>query len=295
MKNLIACATDTIKAHGNQDVCEIIEGPNFRGVVVADGIGSHYKSEVASVFCVKRFKEHLESIESVDAIDFKEIFQRVKSGLLLHVKQLPDLEEYDDDQAFGTTLLCAVESEDEICIAYVGNGSIWHIQGNFDSFGPNRFLPWNAINLLNPHCVEEEGKSALYRYISIAETSCEPTILRLSKNKALGDIIMVATDGVYSYDQVVIGKDPNGKVWISGEETMSLFYEILSKFLATDPLTINDSNLKNALIDYLERVKTQNLMEDDTTLGVIISSSVLERRKTISVTQTPADEKYSNP
>jgi hypothetical protein len=177
----------------------------------------------------------------------------------------------------GTTLLCALELENEFLIAYSGNGSIWHTKGSFNKFSPNRYLPWNSINLLNPHCSEEDGKAALYRYISVSDAQYLPTVIRLSKNLFTpGDIIIVTSDGVYSSDQVQIGKDESETVWIRSEESMPILYSELSDFLKKNPKETKNEDLEFALNVFLENLKTKNYMHDDTTLGVIITEKAID-------------------
>jgi two-component sensor histidine kinase len=63
--------------------------------------------------------------------------------------------------AFGTTVLCAVETIDHIVVGYLGNGAIIHIRGNFTTFPPSQLLPWTAINYLNPHTISQGGKNTM--------------------------------------------------------------------------------------------------------------------------------------
>jgi serine/threonine protein phosphatase PrpC len=276
MRSLITCVTDTIKSTTNQDAYDIVVNECIRGVIVADGIGSHYKSEIAAQSCVETIKKGLSKVRSAKNIDFKLLFQQAKEQLITYADQNKDLKEVDRNRALGTTLICALELEKEIKVAYVGNGCIWHIQGNFNSFGPHRYLPWNSINLLNPHSVDEGGKAALYKYLSPNEVNCEPTQITITKNNPFGDIILIATDGIYSYDQVLVGKDDEGSIWVSGEETMALFYQALSKVLTDNGGTMDEKKLESAMGSYLRLLKEKQLMNDDTTLGLIISSQALK-------------------
>jgi len=282
MNSIIACATQTHKTTTNQDYASVIDNVKvgFRGVIVADGIGSHSRSELSSNFCAEKLKEKLEEVDSVKNIDFKAIFSQIKNDLI----EFADINLTTEEKVnnpFGTTLLCVLDLEDEYQIAYVGNGSIWQISGDFNHFGVNRYLPWNSINLLNPHTIEEDGKSKLYRFLSISETiNPSPSTIIISKNEtSYGDIIVIASDGVYTNDEVRVGKDDNGIVWMMGDETMLLLYETLKILFQSNPQEIKDEDVKFELEKYLNALKEKKIMHDDTTLGIIISSKVIQHQQ----------------
>jgi PPM family protein phosphatase len=281
MTSLYACSTATIKSSVNQDYCLTVKNDraNFIGVIVADGIGSHFKAELSSKFCAEKLKEQLEKVENGSEIDFESLFKEIKNSLFEFAKQSTEFkfDEINKAKSLGTTLLCALELEKEFIIAYSGNGSIWHTKGSFNKFSSNRYLPWNSINLLNPHCNEEEGKAALYRYISVSDAQYLPTIIHLSKSLFTpGDIIIVTSDGVFSSDQVQIGKDDNETVWIRSEESMPILYNVLSEFLKKNPKEAKNEDLEFALNIFLENLKTKNYIHDDTTLGVIVSEKTID-------------------
>ncbi|MBP9923544.1 MAG: protein phosphatase 2C domain-containing protein [Bacteroidia bacterium] len=281
MSSLYACSTATAKSSINQDYCLTVknERANFIGVIIADGIGSHFKAELSSKFCCEKLKEQLEIVENASEINFELFFQEIKSSLLEFAKQSPEFNfnEINKTKSLGTTLLCALDLENEFLIAYAGNGSIWHTKGSFNKFSPNRYLPWNSVNLLNPHCNEEDGKAALYRYLSVSDAQYLPTVIRLSKNLFTpGDIIIVTSDGVYSSDQVQIGKDESETIWIRSEESMPMLYSELSDFLKNNPKETKNEDLEIALNIFLDNLKTKNYMHDDTTLGVIITEKAID-------------------
>jgi len=275
--SIISCASQTHKKDKpNQDFCVCFENNRhgFKGVIVADGLGSHYKSELSSKYCVEKLKEKLELIEILP-IRFKDIFAEVKKEL----ENFAERELSNEDRSktsLGTTLICAVEFPDEYQIAYVGNGSIWQISGNFNHFNSSRSLPWNSINLLNPHNREEDGQSKMFKYLSIADVSTIPSEIRLSKNEdTYGDIIVICTDGVYTSDEAKMGPDSKGVLWVMGEETMIKLYKALNGLFINSPDKITESNLQLELENYLTLLKEADIMDDDTTLGVIISEKTI--------------------
>lgn len=302
MGKLIACATNSNKSSTNQDyyVSVYNEYLNLSGLIVADGIGSHFKSEIASKFCSNKLKELLEKIKSIDQLNFEELFKDVKLALIEYAKSTNEIDfnSLDKNLSLSTTLICILDFENEYLLAYVGNGSIWYVDGRFNKFGKNFYLPWNSINLLNPHSIEQEGKAALYRFISISDTQYRPTVIRLSKNKfSPGEIIIATTDGIFSNDAVPIGKDTNDTIWIKGEETMPILYNHLSNFLNTNPNIATNEDLKCTLNQYLSELKDRSIMHDDSTLGVIISELTIEYHQNIvdkAQSEIIIDEKNSN-
>lgn len=278
MNSIISCASQTHKKDKpNQDFCITFENSslNIKGVIVSDGIGSHAFSEISSRFCTERLKEKLQTLEKLP-IDFKTLFYDIKKELEEFV--INELSKDDlNKTSLGTTLICAVETLEEYQIAYVGNGSIWQISGNFNHFGKAIALPWNSINLLNPHTIEQKGKSVLYKYISIAEVSTIPSIIKLSKNEdAFGDIIIITSDGIYTSDEAKIGKDDNGVIWEMGEDTMIELYKTLDIFFSNNPIEANNNDLEFELNRYLTLLRERDIMDDDTTLGLIISPKTIE-------------------
>lgn len=205
--------------------------------------------------------------------------------------------EFDREQSFGTTLLMAGETETELWLGYVGNGGIWHLRGSFNEFSPNRYLPWNAVNYLNPHTLENDlGKEALYRLISPSdcEEKSEPTILRLNKDCERGDIVMVCTDGIFSNDQACVGRFRDGSTWSKAELAMLRFFDILDQFFAQDSSAL-DATLKN----YVQSLRTECLLDDDASVGVIITAPALRyqdkrRQRTRKCSEDAAHSRTTN-
>jgi serine/threonine protein phosphatase PrpC len=279
--SVIACASQTHKKNKpNQDYCVCFENKilGFKGVIVADGLGSHFNSELSSKFCAEKLKEKLELIEILP-IRFKELFEEVKTDLIDFSENELNIENRAQSD-LGTTLLCAVDFPEEYHFSYVGNGSIWQISGNFNHFKNTRSLPWNSINLLNPHNREENGVSKMFKYMSTSDTSVIPSEIKLSKNDdCYGDIIIICTDGVYSSDESKMGFDNKGVLWIMGEETIIELYKSLNNLFVDLPSDITENLLSLNLENYLNILKENDIMDDDTTLGVIVSDKTVQYQK----------------
>jgi serine/threonine protein phosphatase PrpC len=265
----------------NEDFIETVinDALNFKAIILGDGIGSHFKPDEGSAFCVKSLKKHLENCKNHYELNFKELFKTVYSELKDNFSNVEG-NIVDKTQAYGTTLICAVELEDKYIVAYLGNGSAWHIRGNFHTFSPQRYLPWNAINLLNPHTVEENGKEALYKYIVLESTENQilPSVIEISKdNDLFGDIIIISTDGLYSNDHNPIAKDREGNIWIAGERKMELLFNRLKNLINEnkfDVQTINES-----MDEYLKEIIESKLVDDDTTFGIIFNNIYQQKKQ----------------
>ena len=121
-----------------------------------------------------------------------------------------------------------------------------------------------------------------YRFLSVSDTiDPSPSIIKISKNEAsYGDLIVITSDGVYTNDEVRIGKDDSGVVWMMGDETMLLLYERLKILFQSNPQKINEEDVKFELENYLNVLKEKKIMHDDTTLGIIISQKVIQHQQT---------------
>ncbi len=89
----------------------------------------------------------------------------------------------------------------------------------------------------------------------------------------MGDIILICTDGVYSFDQVQMGRDSDQKVWISAEPSTTLFFEALNSFFSNSP---SQAGLNYCIDTYLVNLKAANLVCDDCTVAVLITQKALE-------------------
>ena len=267
----------------NQDYISKFENINLgiNGIIVADGLGSHYLAEKGAEICVNELKLLLENFDE-SQLNFDELFKTILSKLKEEASKIEDIQKLETKRnVLGTTLICIVEYNHKFVIAYVGNGSIWHIRGNFTHFPPQRYLPWSSINLLNPHTNDENGKEALYKLFSLEseDENVKPTIVEVSKdNDLFGDIFIVSTDGLFSNDKTPIAKDREGGIWISGETKMEILYSKIKSFL------FNQSNitLEKEIEFFYEEIKDKKLLDDCTSIGIIITDQALNYNQNIN-------------
>lgn len=272
---ITAAATRSVKPI-NQDACKA----SSTSIVVADGIGSFYRAEVAAQFATEYLSARLSSMNSTANADyfinaFKDIQQNLSETEEAKTMILPASHPASD--VLGTTLLCAKAHDNWLTIAYVGNGAILHLRGEFTSFPANSVLPWNALNYLNPHSIAQEGRNVLVRFLSAKgspDQSC-PTVLQLQQDTVgAGDILILCTDGIHSNDQVRVGHDGEGSIWISGDQALQRLYKALGNFLLEAEPT--SERLQYMLNQYLTDLETAQLIGDDCTVAVLVSGQTLK-------------------
>lgn len=273
-------ATATISAkHVNQDAEEIAYNPEFplAAVVVADGVGSHYGAEVASAIVASYLARKLKALLPGECLDMRRLFagaqQCLRNEVEANLESLPP--DLDRNHAFGTTAICVAETANVLTFGYAGNGGIFHIRGNFNTFPSSQLLPWSAINHLNPHALSVQGKNVMYQLLSPWGTpeATVPSVVTISKDDdRFGDIVLCCTDGIYSYDQTAIGRDDKQNIWISGEDSMARFYKNLARFFEAEP---SADALQKTLDAYLADLATAGLLHDDCTVGVLITQKAL--------------------
>ena len=283
MKSIYA-ASSISKKPVNQDftLAQILENGS-RLLLVADGIGSHYKAEFGAKSACEFLWEKAK--ENPSNINFESLFLAIPGHIKELVEEAHLLDGRDPNRAFGTTLLCGLETEREYKIAYVGNGAILHIRGNFNHFpktSPQYQLPWTLSNLLNPHSMWENGNNVLYKFVSpyAPDEITRPTLLSLIKDEdQFGEILIFCTDGLYSADQIMLGRADDDKIWIGIDEKVIILLEYIRDFLNREHYT--SQGLTEIIEFYLQILKERQLIEDDCSLAIIISEKTIEYHSTL--------------
>jgi hypothetical protein len=279
----LSAAATISKKEINQDAIALVgDGESWpSGLVVADGLGSHYRSEIASRAAADAIGATLRTSKAggLNAMDeaFRAAAASVDDAWQKARSEAPP--EVTARAAFGTTAVACLETPDAIVLGFLGNGAIMHLRGNFDGFPASQLLPWNALNVLNPHSIPREGKNLLYKLIGpeIGNVGSRPSTVRIGKDlETFGDIVVVVTDGISSYDQTPMGRDADGKTWVSGEQSLAMLYSHLSTFFAG---SITSVDLRETLVRYLHELMSADLVQDDCSVGVLITERALSYQR----------------
>jgi serine/threonine protein phosphatase PrpC len=264
----------------NQDSAGIARDPRggIRAVLVADGLGSHAYAALGARWALEAAAAFIDSggvtLNGSSLCDvFVQAREQVRERAAIFC--LEKGVAVDREQSFGTTLIVAAETDTSIVLGYVGNGAIWHLRGNFDTFSDSVYVPWNAMNYLNPHSIQDgAGKEALYKLISISDQIGEsiPTILNLQKDEKFGDVIIICTDGICSNDQPQVGRVKDGSIWVQAEPLVLRCFEWLRNVLSR-PEICSEGSVNASLNELLSNFRLENALEDDASLGVIITGA----------------------
>lgn len=269
------CIADTLSYKDeNQDAVNSIKMDLFNALVLADGIGSTKHAKEASEAAVYCLTQNLQNVWNVVPFNLKKIFRKTFDDFCSRIETLHRIR-IAGEKEFGTTLLCAVESDDAFRFAYTGNGAILHLKGEFISFRPQQYLlPWCYANLLVPHTLSENGQEALYKYYGYGAgpLQTDPTVLELSKDSnGSGDIIILCTDGILSNDQLAIGKDNSNKLWKEESTAIGMLLNALRKAIEENE-ELTETILRKVIKEYLKELKAHQLMTDDSSVGIIVSA-----------------------
>lgn len=257
---------------------------HFNSIFIADGLGSFKYPRLASERVIDFFKASAQDLNASPSKGhhpkFKEVFKQAKEKLIGFANENFKDEDKEEPNLYGTTAITVFETEGKVSVAYAGNGAIWHIRGNFNEFPAAYHYPWNAVNYLNPHTIPEGGKEALYRLISNSSDfdECVPTCIEIEKDKSVGEIIMICTDGIYSADQVKAGKNDKG-VWVRYEPTMLKFFDCIKDFFKSKQ-HYSKEELEQTLNNYLEELKPT--LDDDATIGLLVTKEALNYQNEIN-------------
>ena len=246
----------------NQDYADFSIDENRKSLVICDGIGEFADSGKASRLVVDQF-----------------IGKSYKtSSDLIYDAELKKLKE--NDFVGGTTFISAINKNntDKVQLEYLGNGGIIHFHGDF-SANVNSEEPYRYGEIMIPH-ISPNG--ALTRHISHNSGKAElaSSTIELNLNYITGDIILLFSDGISSLEDKVILKDNENRFWRNENPTIQVVLKEFHLFLKSN---INANNFNDNLIEFneaiLEKLKAENYLEDDASLGIIITENVLNHYK----------------
>lgn len=244
----------------SQDRTDFINNEDYKSLVICDGIGEFNDSgKVADVVTNLMIDKSYSSIEQV-----------VLDNELKKLK--------DDGIKGGTTVIFCKEEKKGVYIEYLGNGGIIHLNGDY-AVKTTENIPFQYCCLMLPH-VSIDG--SLTRHISHHSTKNEliATKLNLNLNSINGDIILLYSDGINSLENNIILKDGNDRYWRNESSSIQFILEKLHSFLRN----LNNRDEFHELLvafneDVLIDLKNNNFLEDDASLGIIITDAVLDYYK----------------
>ncbi|MCZ2846187.1 MAG: hypothetical protein O2U61_06820 [Candidatus Bathyarchaeota archaeon] len=245
-----------VKKH--QDYADFSNVPEYQTLVLCDGIGEFEMSRDISEFTVHQIlKKSYKTLKELILDGELEI--KKKSGLIA-----------------GTTVIQAYipKNSNKVKIEYLGNGGIIHLPGDFGSL-PNSTYPYRYNEVMLPHIAPN---GALTRHISHHSSKQElaPGEFEIKMNHPAGDILLFFTDGISALEDKVILKDDMGRFWRNEPETIQLILQELNSFLKH---TRDLLHFQDRLVDFnnsvLKKLKESNMLEDDASLGIIVSEDVL--------------------
>lgn len=250
-----------VKKH--QDYADFSDDPDYKVIIICDGIGEFEDSRVISEFTVDHYiKNNYSRLEQL--ILDGELEQKKKSGLKA-----------------GTTIIQAQipKNSKKVKIEYLGNGGIIHLPGDFHTL-PNSDFPYRYNEIMMPHIAPN---GALTKHISHHSTKKElvPGEMELKLNHPTGDILLFFTDGISALEDKVILRDDMGRYWRNESDIVQFILMELDNFLKSN---FKLDAFQEALVQFnhsvLEKLKEANFLEDDASLGIIVTEDTLNHLKT---------------
>lgn len=142
-----------------------------------------------------------------------------------------------------TTLISIIEKPRYFIISYLGDGQAYFLRGDTEA----------GVPLVIGH-----RKNGLLGGTIGEILTAEPVVMQVSKAFISGEIVIAGTDGIFS------------------DEIRSKKPELLSELLTTIKNASEDTNFTQVLYDFLDDLNKDNLLEDNATLGIIITRRAVD-------------------
>ena len=253
-----------IDIKSKQDYSGFILSP-YKSLLLCDGIGEFEQSGDVSKIVVDDFFTQKKSKE----FDIQEFINSIQQ--IIKEKQIKG----------GTTFVNAEISDKEIKFNYLGNGGIIHLKGDFYTNPISKF-PYRYAELMNPDIAPN---GALNKHISYNSGTNELLLSKISTNinSITGDIYLLFTDGISTIEEHVIVEDDNKSIWRNESNAIIFILKSLHKFIKEYS---EKNDFQNELVKFndtvLNNLKAKKMLEDDASLGIIISEKVLTYYKNIT-------------
>lgn len=229
-----------------------------QSIIICDGIGEFPDSALAAQLVIEELK-------------LWDGERNCLHGRISHTQQLL----IDQNINGGSTLVISKIKEEvnlNLRMAYLGNGSIILMHGDF-GFETNSIHRFS--NLMIPH-VDNNG--TLIRHISRQSipNDLQPTFIDISLTAPFGDIVLFFTDGIVSLEEEQIIVDDSGRIWRNQSESVSFILAKLHEWLQLNCKELSNESLLAFNQKVLEDLKTMGKLEDDSSMGIIITEDVLK-------------------
>jgi serine/threonine protein phosphatase PrpC len=244
ISGLIACSTIRGIKPNNDDNFRVGHAGGCKFLVMGDGVTNSLGGGDASRITVNAFYDTIEKAYKVrQKMDFQ-VLERGYQNACNELKKTA-LERTGKPEGFETTVIAVAETNISFFITYLGDGRLYLVRGDLE----------RGAQLMISHRTGGVLGGALGAY----GLHGRPVYIEHSKSFEFGEIIIAGTDGVFDLSNT------DGKPAID---------RILEK-LRAEGVTSSTETLRQAIDQTLENMVMENLIEDDATLGVIISGNAL--------------------
>lgn len=201
----LSASTDIGKKRSNQEDAVLLirdkKNPNFKMMVVADGMGGCSSGEVASDVIITRLKGWFENLTESERECFKNSVGGLKESLLdeIELKVQPAVEAETWEQG-GSTLVCAIIGENDTLIANVGDSRAYIakdgklLQISREDTEAQRHLEEGIIPTKEASRFDQES-NILRQSIGMDRRRLEHPYTQVIKNSDY-DLLLLFTDGV---------------------------------------------------------------------------------------------------
>jgi len=148
-----------------------------------------------------------------------------------------------DNKLGKTTLISIIEKPKCFIFSYLGDGQAYLLRGDTEA----------GVPLMIGH-----RKNGLLGGVISSSLTAEPVIMQISKGFISGEIIIAGTDGIFNDD--IHSKRP----------------DLLSELITTIRNTPMTKKFTQVLYDFLDKLNYENLLEDNASLGIIITNKAAE-------------------
>jgi serine/threonine protein phosphatase PrpC len=204
-------------------------------MVIADGLGGYPHGGDAAQIAVNTFQSQIKDIKRKDQPLQCTWIKQVYQRAAKQIKKAAS-----NARGWKTTLLCVIERPEDFLISYLGDGQIYLIRGDAEI----------AVPLMVGHRV-----GGLLAGVLGPELTAEPVTMQLSKSFRSGEIIVAGSDGVFNPEIQQVKPDL----------LMDLIKCYKDQIKTEEPTAI--------LFRFLDQLHTQNLLDDNASLGLIVTGN----------------------